>query len=152
MTASVYPDEPKRQHTLTVHVDAEGFPSGYSMELVNKVCLDDVCKLVEVTLYWDAIGFYQRLECPENQPLTKLEHDPFTPADYEKLDTILQDRDSILNDHSLGFLATEEDDTTSAGDAEAEADDEDGVSRATPGEVKEAVVEDAAWSTWVLWK
>ena len=147
LTDPVYPEEPKRQYTLNAHPDAEGFPSGYSMQLVNKVCLDDVCKLVEVTLYWDAMGFYERLEYPERRPLTKVEHDPFTPADYEKLDSILKDRKSILNDHSLGFLATEGDDSDSAED-----DDLDGVSKATPGAVKEAVVKDAAWTTWVLWK
>ena len=146
LTDPVYPEEPKRQYTLNAHPDAEGFPSRYSMKLVNKVCLDDVCKLVEVTMYWDAIGFYQRLEYPERRPLTKLEHDPFTPADYEKLDSILKDRKSILNDHSLGFLATENNDADSA-----EEDDLDGVSKATPGAVKEAVVKDAAWTTWVLW-
>ncbi len=146
LTDPVYPEDAKRQHTLSTYLDDEGFPSGYSMELVNKVCLDDVCKLVEVTLYWDATGFYQRLEYPEHQPLTKVEHDPFTPADYEKLDTILMDRKSILKDHSLGFLATEKDDAESA-----EEDDVDGKSKATPGAVKEAVVKDAAWTTWVLW-
>ncbi len=147
LTDPVYPEEAKRQYTLNAHPDAAGFPSGYSMKLVNKVCLDDVCKLVEVTLYWDAMGFYERLEYPERRPLTKVEHDPFTPADYEKLDSILKDRKSILNDHSLGFLATENDDSDSAED-----DDLDGVSKATPGAVKEAVVKDAAWTTWVLWK
>ena len=81
------------------------------MGLINKVCLDDVCKLVEVTLYWDAIGYYKRLEYPKGKPLTKLEHEPFTPDDYKKLDSILKDRTSILNDHSLGFLATENKDT-----------------------------------------
>ena len=48
------------------------------MGLINKVCLDDVCKLVEVTLYWDEIGYYKRLEYPKGKPLTKLEHEPFT--------------------------------------------------------------------------
>lgn len=148
LTDPVYPKKPKRQHTLIVDLDAQGFPSGYSMKLLNKVCLNDVCKLVEVTMHWDAMGFYQRLEYPERRPLTKLEHVPFTAADYEKLDSILKDRKSILNDHSLGFLATDNDDTSSAEDN----DDLDGVSKATPGAVKEAVVKDAAWTTWVLWK
>lgn len=146
LTDPVYPKKPKRQLGLSVFKDSQGFPAGYSMKIVNKVCLDDVCKLVDVTMYWDATGFYQRLEYPEEQPLTKLEHDPFTAADYEKLDTILKDRKSILKDHSLGFLATEKDDTESA-----EEDDVDGESKATPGAVKEAVVKDAAWTTWVLW-
>ena len=118
------------------------------MDLINKVCLDDVCKQVEVTLYWDAMGFYQRLQYPKDQPLTKIEHEPFTAADYEKLDSILKDRKSILKDHQLGFLATDTDDTSTS----AKADDIDATSKATPGAVKEAVVKDAAWTTWVLWK
>jgi len=147
LTDPVYPKNPKRQHTLIAYPDARGFPSSYSMKLLNKVCLNDVCKLVEVTMYWDAMGFYQRLEYPEMRPLTKLEHVPFIAADYAKLDSILKDRKSILNNHSLGFLATDDTDTSSAED-----DDIDGVSKATPGAVKEAVVKDAAWTTWVLWK
>jgi hypothetical protein len=122
------------------------------MELINEVCLDGVCKLVEVTMYWDAIGYYQSLEYPEGKPLTKVEHEPFVPADYEKLDSILKDRDSILDDHELGFLASEKDDKSQEGEDDDEYQDVDGVSKATPGAVKEAVVKDAAWTTWVLWK
>ncbi|NBT42443.1 MAG: hypothetical protein EBT20_18605 [Alphaproteobacteria bacterium] len=151
LTDPVYPDKPKKKHTLNVHFDTQGFPSGYSMELVNKVCLDDVCKLVEVTMYWDVIGFYQSLEYPEGKPLTKVEHEPFTPEDYDKLDSILKDRESILDNHELGFLATENDDKSSE-EGYADGQDSDGVSKATPGAVKEAVVKDAAWTTWVLWK
>ena len=147
----VYPKNPKRQHTLIAYRDSQGFPSGYSMKLINKVCIDDVCKLVDVTLYWDAMGFYQRLEYPEDEPLTKLEHDPFNAADYKKLDTILKDRKSILKDHSLGFLATENNDAAPVGSNKTGEKDVDAVSKATPGEVKDAVVKDAAWTTWVLW-
>ncbi len=148
LTDPVYPEEPKKQHSLTRHFDDLGFPTGYSMYLTNKVCLDDVCKLVEVTLYWDAMGYYQRLTYPEGQPLTKVEHEPFTEADYQKLDTILKDRKSILRDHELGFLATDTDDEPTS----YNADSIDGTTKATPGAVKEAVVKDAAWTTWVLWK
>ena len=89
---------------------------------------------------------------PEGKPLTKIEHEPFTPADYKKLDSILKDRDSILDDHELGFLATEKDDKPSEEGYTTDGQDVDGVSKATPGAVKEAVVKDAAWTTWVLWK
>jgi len=77
-----------------------------------------------------------------------VEHDPFTPADYIKLDSILKDRKSILKNHELGFLATDTDDASTL----KKGNDVDGVSKATPGAVKEAVVKDAAWTTWVLWK
>ena len=152
LTDPVYPKKPKKEHSLTAYSDEQGFPSVYSMELINEVCLDGVCKLVEVTMYWDAIGFYQNLEYPEGKPLTKVEHEPFVPADYEKLDSILKDRDSILDDHELGFLASEKDDKSPEGEEDDEYQDVDGVSKATPGAVKEAVVKDAAWTTWVLWK
>jgi hypothetical protein len=152
LTDPVYPKKPKKEHSLTAYSDEQGFPSGYSMELINEVCLDGVCKLVEVTMYWDAIGYYQSLEYPEGKPLTKVEHEPFVPADYEKLDSILKDRDSILDDHELGFLASEKDDKSQEGEDDDEYQDVDGVSKATPGAVKEAVVKDAAWTTWVLWK
>ena len=32
LTDPVYPDKPKKEHALSVHFDAQGFPSGYSME------------------------------------------------------------------------------------------------------------------------
>ena len=150
LTDPVYPKKPKKEHSLTAYFNDEGFPSGYSMELINEVCLDGVCKLVEVTMYWDALGFYQSLEYPEGKPLTKVEHEPFVPADYEKLDSILKDRESILDDHELGFLASEKDDKSPEGEDDDDYQEVDGVSKATPGAVKEAVVKDAAWTTWVL--
>ena len=96
---------------------------------------------LSIGMRWDSINV-----C--NIRLTKVEHEPFTAEDYDKLDSILKDRKSILKDHELGFLAT---DTDNAGTS-AKGDDIDGTSKATPGAVKEAVVKDAAWTTWVLWK
>ena len=54
----VYPEKEKRQHQLIVHKDEDGHPEGYSMNLINSVCLDKKCKLVEVTMYWDDTGNY----------------------------------------------------------------------------------------------
>ena len=65
--------------------------------------------------------------------------------DYEKLDGILKDRQSILNNHSLAYLAKE-------ADPDPDTRDVEGVSKATPATVRQAVVKDAAWTTWVLWK
>lgn len=157
----VYPEKAKRQHELIVHKDKDGHPSGYSMSLINSVCLDNKCKLVEVTMYWDDAGNYSRLEYPEKKPLTKVEHDPFTEEDYQRLDQILKDKKSILQKHSLAYLAKEpdkpkkekkaDDFTSFLAPEEGDDDDVDGESKATPAAVKEAVVKDAAWTTWVLW-
>lgn len=145
LTDPVDSEKPKRKHDLVVYRDRRGFPEGYAMTLVNKVCLDDLCKVVEVKMYWDATGAYERLEYPRGRPLTKLKHKPFTAGDYERLDDILKDKRSILNRHSLGYLAK-------AGAKKESLLGVDGISGATPATVRQAVVKDAAWTTWVLWK
>ncbi|MCH2208331.1 MAG: hypothetical protein MK132_21010 [Lentisphaerales bacterium] len=157
----VYPEKAKRQHELIIHKDKDGHPCGYSMSLVNSVCLDNKCKLVEVTMYWDDAGNYSHLKYPENKPLTKVEHDPFTEEDYLRLDQILKDKKSMLQKHSLAYLAKEPDELKNKKEAddftsflapeEGGDEDIDGESKATPAAVKEAVVKDAAWTTWVLW-
>ena len=145
LTDPVYPEQPKRKHDLVVYRDHRGFPAGYTMNLVNKVCLDDICRVVEVTVHWDVTGTYERLEYPQGKPLTKRRHEPFQAGDYEKLDDILKDRESILKDHSLAYLAR-------AGTKSENPSGVDGISGATPATVRQAVVKDAAWTTWVLWQ
>lgn len=154
----VYPKEAKKQHELLAYYDDHGHPTGYSMDLINSVCLDNKCKLVEVTMYWDDAGNYSHLTYPEKKPLTKVEHEPFTPEDYESLDKILKDKKSILQEHSLAYLAKEpdkpkkkKDDKPLSSFLDPHEDDVDGESIATPATVKDAVVKDAAWTTWVLW-
>ncbi len=142
----VHPAKPKRSHELVLQKDDRGFPAGYAMSLTSEVCLDEVCKVVEVTLHWDPLGFCRRLDFPEGKPLTKREHKPFEDRDYRKLDEILRDRDSLLRQKPLEQLGGEDpDDGGENGYGE-------GLSRATPPAVKEAVVRDAAWTTWVLWR
>ena len=148
----VYLKKPKRQHQLNIHRDEDGYPKEYSMNLINSVCLDNKCKQVEVTMYWDDAGNYLRLEYPEENPLTKIEHEPFTAEDYERLDKILKDKKSILQKHSLAYLATEPEKEKGKKKPVKENDEDvDGETKATPAAVKEAVVKDAAWTTWVLW-
>jgi hypothetical protein len=93
-------------------------------------------------MFWDALGYYERIECPPDKPLTKKEHVPFDAEDYAKLDRILKDRNSILATQSLAFLAQP-------------VETNDGVdawTSATPMTVQESVVKDAAYTTWVLWR
>jgi hypothetical protein len=109
---------------------------------MTDVCTDKKCRVVEVTMYWNAVGCYERLECPPGKPLTKKEHVPFTAEDYAKLDSILKDRDSILARQSLAFLAKPVENDLGI----------DALSGATPLTVQESVVQDAAYTTWVMWR
>jgi len=135
-----FPSKPARVHRVVQSKDRNGFPAGYAMRVTTEVCADKKCKTVEVTMYWNALGYYERLEYPLGKPLTKKEHVPFDADDYAKLDRILADRASILATHSLAFLAKP-----------AEDEGIDAWSGATPLTVQESVVKDAAYTTWVMW-
>jgi hypothetical protein len=114
------------------------------MFIVTEVCTDNKCKLVRATLHWDALGYFRQIEVSRTSPLTKKKHEPFDDADYDKLQRILQDRNSILRTASLAYLANPVPD-------KPDADAVDGLSGATPATFRAAVVEDAAYTTWVMW-
>ena len=78
-------------HSIVLKRDARGFPLEYRMFLRTGVCLDGTCKLLEATLFWDALGRFVRFEYPQGTPFTKMEHDPFDAADYEKLHSFMAD-------------------------------------------------------------
>lgn len=128
-------------HRVVQFRDHNGFPAGYALRVTTPVCTDGKCKIVEVTMHWNAVGYYERLECPPGKPLTKKEHVPFTAEDYAKLDSILKNRDSILARHSLAFLAKPVENDLGL----------DAISGATPLTVQESVVHDAAYTSWALW-
>ncbi len=122
--------------------DRDGFPAGYALALKTEVCIDKKCKTVDATIYWNALGYYERFEYPPGKPLTKKEHVPFEPEDYDKLDGILKDPNSILRRHSLAFLAKPVEQGRGV----------DGWSGATPATVQASVVKDAAFTSWVMWR
>ena len=137
----LYPSEPECEYSLTLSFDDQGFPCEYSLSLQAEVCLGQVCNRVDATLFWDALGRFQRLEVPLGVPLTKLDHIPFGKKDSIRLDEILKDTGSILGNYPVGFFQG----------SEFRSDQVDGVSAATPIAVRNAVVEGAAYTTWVLW-
>ncbi|MFW5693095.1 MAG: hypothetical protein ACOCWL_02665 [Thermoguttaceae bacterium] len=141
----VAPEAPPRQYEVVARSDADGSPAGYRMTVQVNVCTDGLCRMVNVTLYWDALGYYERLKCPPETPLTRKEHDPFTPDDYRKLDRILENRESILG--RLAYTALVEQQPEQA----EEGEQVDGWSGATPQTVADSVVEGAAFTTWTLW-
>jgi hypothetical protein len=139
----VHPDLSGKKLPVWLSFDQQGFPYEYQLSLQTEVCLERVCKLLKVMLVWDALGHYSRLELPGDDPLTKQNHDPFDSGDYERLDEILKDRESILGTYPLDFFVRPP--------AESYTDEVDGVTAATPQTVRDAVVSGAAYTSWVLW-
>ncbi len=138
------PALPPQRYDVVATSDEDGSPNGYHLSFEVHVCADQQCRMVNVTMYWDALGNYQRLECPLHAPLTRKQHDPFTPDDYRKLDRILSDRQSILG--TLPFEGLVEQPQPE------QVEDVDGWSGATPLTVADSVVEGAAFTTWTLWR
>jgi hypothetical protein len=80
---------------------------------------------------------------PPHWPLTKFDHEEFTEEDYEKLQRILADKHSLLEDQKVEDLI---DENTKLVSAEVDA-----VTGATKKSVEKAVVSGAVYSTYVLW-
>ena len=138
----VLPSAPARRCDLVLRKDRRGFPVEYCLSFKTQVCTDGQCKLVEVTMTWNAVGYFVRLQYPPGKPLTKKDHVPFTSEDYAKLDRILKTRDSILRDWTLDYL-----------ERPAEMPDGvDAVTQPTPVTVRDSVIQDAAYTTWALWR
>jgi hypothetical protein len=140
----VHPERPSKNYPVQLDLDERGFPREYSMPLLTDICLDRVCNPLEATLVWDAIGNFLRLEISPQSPLTKGNHDPFTPQDYERLHEILKHRESILGKYPLEAFVIPP--------VESDENEVDGVTSATPQSVQDAVVAGAAYSSWVLWR
>jgi hypothetical protein len=121
--------------------DRNGFPFEYSLSFKTSVCTDGKCREVELTMVWNAAGYFERLSYPPGKPLTKMEHVPFTDEDYAKLDRILKDRRSILRAWTLDFLER----------PEKTGPDIDAITTATPITVRDSMIQDAAYTTWALW-
>ena len=141
----LYPAQPARSYDIVTTRDDQGAPVRYSLHLVAATCFDGKCLPLDVTLHWDAIGRYDGFDVEPDRPLTRKEHDPFTEADYRRLDEVLRNPHSILGNHPLHYFAP-------TAKPSLEADGVDSVTGATPVALREAVVPGAAYSSWVLWR
>jgi len=123
----------------TVYDDG-GLLEGYETEIFTPVCEEDKCYAIRILFRWDAIGRYTSYDTLSGEPLTKLDHIPFTPVDYQKLHWILSNPNSVLGSYQKEELVRET--------RESEID---GFTGATIKEVKENVIEGGVYSCYTLW-
>jgi len=128
---------------LYEYIDDKNITQCFGREIFRAVCADTSCKPLRLWLYWDVIGDFLGYELPEGVELEKDEDSVFTKKDYEKLTEVLQNPVSILNIYKRDELVskTEEKDAVSI----------DGMTGATIAAIKDAVVENAAHTTYTLW-
>lgn len=126
--------------------DENGLPIWFGRHIFKDVCISGECKMIRLWLFWDGAGNYLGMQIPEEEPLTKSDHTPFEPEDYEKLEDILGDTASILKGLKQEDLIIVPD-TIDA----YKAYEVDGYTAATQPALAEVVVKDAVYSCHTLW-
>jgi hypothetical protein len=86
--------------TLTIFYSNLEKPIGFCRNIHTAVCSDTVCRLVNVTIYWEITGKFLGYSVPGDEELTKKEHEPFLEIDYTRLGEILADSSSLLGLYS----------------------------------------------------
>ena len=76
-----------------VQNDSLGRVDSYLSYLNVPICEDKVCYDVKLVFHWNPIGEFLGFEFSDKDPLTKLDHQPFTQQDYKKLDGILKNKE-----------------------------------------------------------
>lgn len=120
--------------------DEAGIPGKYKVYIKTPICEDERCYNVEINFYYDLIGRYLAFDTIEGQGLTKLDHIPFSMEDYQKLNQLLQDPNSPINDYRMEELVKE-----------TRMSEIDGMTGATIAQVKEIVINGGVYSCYTLW-
>jgi hypothetical protein len=121
----------------------KGLTIWFCRDIHKQVCMTGQCKMIRLWLFWDGAGNYLGIQLPKNEPLTKLEHNKFEPADYEKLDIILRDTSSLLKDVKMEALADEV--------VTRDKHEIDAITGATKPTFSQAVVSGAVYTCYTLW-
>jgi hypothetical protein len=137
----VHPELGRESFDVIQTKGTNDFPLNYRIQLVTDICLDHRCDILDVTVFWDPLGQFLKIEHPANKPMTKLNHARFSETDYDRLNSILHDSQSMLGTYPV----------TAFSDNEAHSNDVDGVSGATAISVENYVVNGAAYTSWALW-
>lgn len=140
-----HPGEKEPVKAILEEVQNEnGLPIEYIMDVYSVICLEEVCKIIPVKLYWNAVGVYKKYELAEGETLEKYEADLFEPEDYIKLQSVLSDDYSPFKEVYIDEILTVPD--------EHGNEDVDAVSGATALELDEKdTVKGAALTCFTLW-
>ena len=120
----------------------DGIPLYYAKDILTNVCFDNECRPLNLSIYWNITGRYLGFGLPEEEFLSRYDHEPFTDEDYSHLNTLLADPYLPLGDVSFEKLIQP---------LRIPADSIDAVSGATSKDVLPYVVEGAAYTTYTMW-
>ena len=135
-------DDSSDDHEVFLSKMSGGTPLHYFIELRTGICFDNKCRPLDIVLYWNITGRYLGFELLDGEFLSKYDHTPFTPSEYEELHRLLADPFLPLGNYEFEELVKIPDTVNNS---------VDGVSGATSKDVLEYVVEGAAYTTHKLW-
>ncbi len=127
--------------SLVIYFDPTNYPVAFSRDIHTAVCMDSLCRLVDITLFWEPTGKYLGFKLPPGQELTKKKHVPFSEKDYTRLNEILSDSAS-----QLGFYSPAEIHPIKPVNVKT-----DGISGATIPDLEPWIVPEAAYTSYTLW-
>ncbi|MFT4033373.1 MAG: hypothetical protein QM669_13205 [Siphonobacter sp.] len=130
-------------YTLNLVYDEANRPSYFYRNIFTPVCYTGECKPVYINFYWDLLGNYIRYDLPTGKVLTKMDHKEFTEENYNKLQDILANPNSILGEVSIYDLITPDQDKL--------ADSVDAKTGATLKTIRSEVIEGAVYTCYTLW-
>ena len=128
--------------TLYLQFTSEGLPQSAFRKINTGVCVDNQCRLLDISVYWDITGRYLGFELPPGEFLSKTEHQPFSGEEYKQLHTLLADPYSPLANYTLEELVPQK---------KEGQENVDAISSATVRDVLNSVVEGAVYTTYTLW-
>ena len=127
--------------TLTIYYSAPNHPNAVSRNIHTAVCIDTLCRLVDITIFWEITGKYLGFTLPTGEELTKKKHTPFTEGDYIRLNEILGDSLSQLGLYSAQDIHPPKQTNVKT----------DGISGATIPDLTPWIVPEAAYTSHTLW-
>ena len=117
-------------------------PLYYYKKIQDAVCFDNVCRMLDIIVYWNITGRYLGFELPKGEFLSKYDHEPFSESEYQRLHSLLADLSIPLDAVSFEKLIEQ---------PKNEEETVDAVSGATSKSVADMVVKGAAYTTYKLW-
>lgn len=132
-------DSESLEYTL-IEVSDESERSYFYMDVESVVCGSKECRVDVVRIFWNELGQFSKLKMQNNAVLEKNDGIPFTNDDYQKLNGILGDVNSPLQNFYKDELVDD-----------SHANAADAYSGATVVINKKAIVEGAVWTCYTLW-
>ncbi len=129
--------------SLKLICDTLNTPLFYSREIFTEICEAKICFPVQLTIFWDYSGSFLGYAVPEQFPLTKTGHKPFSKGEYFQLYMLLNYPDSKLGKMDKTELVKH----NSLPDNKTDA-----VSSATVHVSGETLVSGAAFTCFTLWQ